>query len=259
MSRFISRIALSNVCRASVPQLARRAVPISRAFSSGLVRAQNTTSQLSEIVKSEHNVALAVENELEPEQEQFLADSGFKVIEGKYESTVELYKTLPSGEEIRVFFDIDEVSDVELGAPEFGAEEGVEDKEQFDEELDQFESTFANVKVFISKPESNDGLFFNLMLQNSEEELFVDYFNYKPDAAKFLEQVKEKGTFLSSTEYQGPQFSNLDESLQLAVENYLEDKGVNEDLADFIFAFSEYKEENTYRDLLANMSKFLAK
>ena len=143
------------------------------------MRGQNITKQLSEIVRSEHKVAEAVDNELEPEQEQFLAQSGFSVVESEYSSNVELHKTLPSGEEVRVFFDIDEVSDIELAAPEFGAEEGIEDKEQFDEELDQYESTFANVKVFISKPESNTGLFFNLMLQNSEEELFVDYFNYK--------------------------------------------------------------------------------
>lgn len=221
------------------------------------MRSQQASSELSKIVQSEYKVAMAVDNELEPEQEKFLAESGFSVAESEYDSNVELRKTLPSGEEIRVFFDIDEVSDVQLGASEFGLEEGAEEKEQFDEELDQFESTFANVKVFVSKPESNDGLFFNLMLQNSEEELFVDYFNYKPDAAKFLAQVKEQGTFLSASEYQGPQFSNLDESLQLAMENYLEEKGINEELADFIFAFSEVKEESAYRHLLGNVSKFL--
>ncbi|GEQ69014.1 hypothetical protein JCM33374_g2684 [Metschnikowia sp. JCM 33374] len=258
MSRFISRVAFTNVCRASLPQLARRAIPMAtRSFSSAIVRGQNSTSQLAQIVKSEYKVAVVVDNELTPEHEQYLAESGFEISESKFDSNVELRKTLPSGEEVRVFFDIDEVSDIELSASEFGAEEGVEEKEQFDEELDQYESTFANVKVFVSKPESNDGLFFNLMLQNSEEELFVDYFNYKPDAAKFLAQIKDQGTFLASTEYQGPQFSNLDESLQLAMENYLEEKGINEQLADFIFAYSEVKEEASYRDLLANVSKFL--
>lgn len=260
MSRILSRAVAANVCRAALPQLARRAILAapSRTFATSIMRGQNITKQLSEIVRSEHKVAEAVDNELEPEQEQFLAQSGFSVVESEYSSNVELHKTLPSGEEVRVFFDIDEVSDIELAAPEFGAEEGIEDKEQFDEELDQYESTFANVKVFISKPESNTGLFFNLMLQNSEEELFVDYFNYKADATKFLAQVKEQGTFLAPSEYQGPQFSNLDESLQIALENYLEEKGINEELADFIFAYSEVKEEASYRSLLGNVSKFLS-
>ncbi|OBA23023.1 mitochondrial glyco protein [Metschnikowia bicuspidata var. bicuspidata NRRL YB-4993] len=255
MSRFISRVAFSGVCRSSLPQLARRAVlPIStRSFSSAVVRHQ----KLADIVKSEYKVAMAVDNELEPEQEKFLEKNGFSVIESEYDSNVELRKTLPSGEEIRVFFDINEVSDVELRAPEFEGEEGAE-AEQFEEELDQFDNTFANVKVLVSKPESNEGIFFNLLLQNSEEDLMVDYFNYKPDVTKFLTQIKEQGTFLAATEYQGPQFSNLDESLQLGMEKYLENKGINEELADFIFAFAEVKEETAYRKLLSNVSKFLS-
>lgn len=256
MSRFFASRSVAAISRLAAPQLARRA-PIllnTRTFASSL-RVANASKELLEVVKSEHKLATSVENELAPDHAEYLTRSGFKVSEVENESNVQLSKTLESGEVLQVFFDIDEVTDVSFGAPEAAEEE--EAGEKFEDELYQYESTFANVKVFVSNPAKNDGLFFNLMLQSSEEEFFVDYFNYKPDASAFIKQVEQDGTFLGKFEYQGPRFSNLDESLQAAVEKYLLDKGVDAELADFIFGFSEVKEENSYRSLLSNVSQYL--
>lgn len=258
MSRaFLSSLRLAS--RAVAPQIAGRtpAILASRAFSSSVVRG-NSVSALLDVVKSEHKVANSIENELSPDHTQYLKDSGFKVVQKEGESNVELSKTLESGEHLRVFFDIDEVTDVTFGSPEDAEAEAAGENEQFEDELYQYDSTFANVKVFVSNEEKNNGLFFNLMLQSSEEDFFVDYFNYKPDAAAFLKQVDDKGAFLGKFEYQGPRFSNLDESLQAAVETYLTAKGINSSLAEFIFGYSEVKEEDSYRSLLSNVSKYLS-
>lgn len=257
MSRIFSARAISHIYRLAVPQIARK-TPLfaSRSFSTSVIRS-NSTKDLLEVVKSEFKLANSVENELAPDHAAYLKESRFEVVQKPAESNVELTKTLESGEVLKVFFDIDEVTDVSFGAPEVPEEEDAGEK--FDDELYQYESTFANVKVFVSNPQNNDGLFFNLMLQSSEEEFFVDYFNYKPDAAAFLKQVDEQGTFLGKFEYQGPRFSNLDESLQATVEKYLQDKGVDADLADFIFGYSEIKEEDSYRDLLSDIAKYLSK
>lgn len=256
MSRFISARTVSAVSRLAVPQLARRAPLIlsARTFATSPVRA-SASKELLEVVRSEHKLATSVENDLAPDHEEYLSASGFKVTQVENESNIQLSKTLESGEVLQVFFDIDEVTDVSFGAPE-EAEEG-DAAEKFEDELYQYESTFANVKVLVSNPATNDGLFFNLMLQSSEEEFFVDYFNYKPDVAAFLKQVEETGSFLGKFEYQGPRFSNLDESLQTSVEQYLLEKSVDANLADFIFGFSEVKEEDSYRSLLSNVSKYL--
>lgn len=251
-----SRAAM-NVARISVPRLSKQ-VPVMRTFASTPIFRKN---QLLDIVKSEAKIASAVDNELPPEHDEYLKKSGFTVSDKEYDSNVQLTKKLASGEEVHVFFDIDEVSDVPL-TPEMGLEEGMEDefedKEQFEDELDQYESTFANVKVFITKPEQNNGLFFNLMLRNSETDFFIDYFNYKPDAAQFLANVRDKAQFLAGSEYQGPQFSNLDESLQLSMEKFLEEKGVDGKMAEFIFAYTELKEEASYRKLLSDVQKYLS-
>lgn len=255
-SRVIRNVAFANARLA--PQLCKRALVAfpARNFSVSAINA-DPLKQLREVVNSEHKLATSVDNELLDELKDFLSKSGFEIIDKQYDSNVEMKRVLPTGEEVRVFFDIDEISDVSVPPSEF--ENEVERREDYEEEFAEYESTFAHVKVFVSKPETNDGLFFNLMLQNSDEEMFVEYFNYKPNASEFLEKARELGTFLRVTEYQGPQFSNLDSALQLAVEDYLQTLGVTSELTDFIFAYSEVKEEDAYRDLLGNVSKFLSK
>lgn len=56
--------------------------------------------------------------------------------------------------------------------------------------------------------------------------------------------------------YHGPPFSNLDEELQESLEAYLESRGVNEELASFISAYSEFKENTEYISWLEKMKKF---
>lgn len=228
--------------------------PVVRTFASTRV-ARNTTSELLEVVNSEYKIATAVENELEPSKAEYLKASEFKTIEKPFGSNVQLFKKLPTGEELRVFFDIDEVSDVCFPNPEL--EQSDVAQENFDNEIEDYESSFANVKVLVSKPNSDDGLFFNLLLQDSEEGFLVDYFNYKSNVTEFLKQVENDGTFLNNFEYQGPRFSNLDDSLQVTMEKYLQEKGIDFELADFVFSYAEVKEENAYRELLGNVSKFL--
>lgn len=202
------------------------------------------------MVKSEYNVAASVDNDLDPTLTEYLENSGLEVKEPKGGANVELYKKLPSGEELRVFFDIDEVTDVEAGAP-------TPEDEEFDQDMLDLVGSFASVKVLISNPEKNNGLFFNLLLQNLEEEFFVDYFNFKNDVSGFLGEVAKTGSFEGNFEYQGPRFSNLDESLQTSVEKYLDDKGVDKDLSNFIYGFSDVREEERYRELLSDVATYL--
>lgn len=261
MSRaFASLRTVAQATRVAAPHMARR-LPIlagpARSFSSSIARGNQSTAALLDVVKSEYKIASSIENELAPDHVQFLKESGFEVIQKPGESNVQLLKTLESGEKLTVFFDIDEVTDVSFGSPEVPEEEDGATEEQLDDELYQYDSTFANVKVLVSNEAKNNGLFFNLMLQSSEEEFFVDYFNYKPDVASFLKQVEDKGVFLGNFEYQGPRFSNLDESLQASVEKYLDTKGIDSSLADFIFGYAEVREEQSYRDLLKDVTSYL--
>lgn len=244
----MSFLALLRVARSALrPQFCARALSLS-------APRYNAAAALLDVVRTEAKIANEVGNGLLKESEDFLASSGFNVAHNTGESTVVMAKKLELGEEVTVFFDIDEITDVAFGAPEVPEAEA----EAAPEEEDFYDPTFANIKVLVANPKSNDGLFFNLMLENSEEEFFVDYFNYKPDAQAFLKEAAE-GTFLKKSEYQGPRFSELDEALQTAVEAYLKQKGVASELADFIYDFSSVKEEESYRKMLGDVSGFLSR
>lgn len=65
------------------------------------------------------------------------------------------------------------------------------------------------------------------------------------------EVVHENQGTLTKTEYQGPDYSELAEDLQQAMETYLDEEcGVNSDLATFVAMYSDYREEHNYVNFL---------
>ena len=238
-----SRLALTSPVRVGLPKY----------YSSST---QSSNKQLKQILKQELEISNSMPNELDGELKDYVSNNGFEIIETEGKSNVQLVKTLETGEIIRVFFDIDEVTDVPLNE-KFGGEgeEGLDGLE-LDDELNSLDSLLCSVKVLIEKPNVNDGLFLNLFLQSSESALLIDSINYKSDAKEFLENSINTSEFLDKVSYQGPRFSELDESVQTGFESYLDSKGINNELADFVIGFSEFKEEKEYRTWLGDLVKF---
>lgn len=206
----------------------------------------NKADKLQEVLSSELKICKAIPNELDSGYQDFLSSSGFKVISKDNFSNVELVKETSNGQIIHVFFDVDEISENPM----------VPEEENFEEEIDQYDSFLSFVKVVIEKPD-NTALFFNLYLQGSDGSFMIDFVSFKQDAKTFLtENIANSGEFVDKFEYQGPKFSDLDESLQVEFEGYLTEQEINEDLADFIVAFSENKEETEYRNWLGKLVSF---
>lgn len=213
--------------------------------------------KLKEVLKSELKISNAIPNELDSSYKDFVDRSGFEILEKEGTSNVQLIKQSDNGETIRIFFDIDEVTDVPMSQV---SEEGVEGEfeEGFEGEAEALDSLLCNIKVLIEKPATNDGLFINLFLQNTENSFMIDFVNHQDDVQSFLQdEILKKGEFVDKFKYQGPRFSDLDESVQTEFENYLAAKGIDDELADFIISYSEYKEENEYRTWLSSLTKFL--
>ncbi|CAL9780383.1 unnamed protein product [Musa acuminata subsp. burmannicoides] len=59
--------------------------------------------------------------------------------------------------------------------------------------------------------------------------------------------------------YQGPEFSDLDENLQKALYKYLEVRGIESSLFDFLHEYMLAKDEREYLTWLKNMKEFVAK
>jgi hypothetical protein len=61
----------------------------------------------------------------------------------------------------------------------------------------------------------------------------------------------------SMGEYNGPDFTTLDERIQTSLTEYLEGFGVNEHLAAFVECMSLDKDQRLYMQWLANLKKFI--
>ncbi|KAI9370138.1 mitochondrial glycoprotein [Aspergillus egyptiacus] len=128
------------------------------------------------------------------------------------------------------------------------------DREMDDVERD-FEPSFpVRVNVTIEKP-GNGALLIQTIAQDGlfqvEE---VSYFN-KPDLAHA--ETAEKDWARQSL-YAGPPFENLDEDLQTYLERYLEERGINSELANMIPDYIQVKEQKEYVRWLENVKNFVS-
>ncbi|KAI9925662.1 hypothetical protein ASPWEDRAFT_41787 [Aspergillus wentii DTO 134E9] len=128
-----------------------------------------------------------------------------------------------------------------------------------DRELDELdrdvEPSFpARVNVTVEKP-GNGALLIQTVAQDGlfqvEE---VSYFS-KPDLAHA--QTAEKDWARQSL-YAGPPFENLDEDLQSYLERYLEERGVNAELANMIPDYIQVKEQKEYVRWLESVKNFIS-
>ncbi|KAI5301853.1 hypothetical protein KEM56_001283, partial [Ascosphaera pollenicola] len=76
----------------------------------------------------------------------------------------------------------------------------------------------------------------------------------KPEFANA--QTAEQGWQRQSL-YTGPPFGNLDEELQVLLERYLDERGIDEGLATFIPDYMEFKEQKEYVRWLKNLRGFV--
>jgi complement component 1 Q subcomponent-binding protein, mitochondrial len=80
----------------------------------------------------------------------------------------------------------------------------------------------------------------------------TEQINYYPKSS-LIAPRSPQDTAESVSLYSGPPFENLDTDLQLMFENYLEERGVNAELANILPHFVEWKEQREYVDWLQSM------
>jgi complement component 1 Q subcomponent-binding protein len=78
------------------------------------------------------------------------------------------------------------------------------------------------------------------------------YTDAKHAEPKTAEQIRERQDM-----YVGPPFGNLDEDLQVLLERYLEERGVNAALAIFVPDYIDMKEQKEYLSWLSNVKNFV--
>jgi complement component 1 Q subcomponent-binding protein, mitochondrial len=83
--------------------------------------------------------------------------------------------------------------------------------------------------------------------------------NVSFDATSNGDHETAQSEFESRRKYNGPPWQQLDEELQLLMERYLEERGINTALALFIPDYAELKEQKEYLSWLKNLKSFVDK
>ncbi|PLB33173.1 MAM33 family protein [Aspergillus candidus] len=124
-----------------------------------------------------------------------------------------------------------------------------------DRDAEDLEPSFpARVNVTIEKP-GNGSLLIQTVAQDGLFQIEeVSYFS-KPDLAHA--QTAEKDWARQSL-YAGPPFENLDEDLQNFLERYMEERGVNAELANMIPDYIQVKEQKEYVRWLESVKNFIS-
>jgi complement component 1 Q subcomponent-binding protein, mitochondrial len=103
-----------------------------------------------------------------------------------------------------------------------------------------------NLLITITKP-GNQALVVRATIRDGV--ITTDQINYVPKAnlaaPKTMDETTESGSL-----YSGPPFENLDTDLQVMFETYLEERGINAELANTLPQFVEWKEQREYVDWL---------
>ncbi|KAI9265918.1 mitochondrial glycoprotein [Sporodiniella umbellata] len=259
MASRIFRASLCNAARSSITRnvFAAKAMPrvtpafqAARSFSTTFVR-MGTGSDSDLFHKLDEELQYEKSSdEGEPEFIQtFLEASSFKLDDKAGIDEVSLSRTF-GNEKIRVLFSISDINNT----PEdsfLSEDDMIESEDNEDEEAVSFP---VRASVTIEK-EGQGAMTVDTVSQDGE--IAIESVMYYKDNKLASDQSAESDWQRRGL-YIGPQFAELDENLQQLYVNYLEERGIDSALANFLPDYVEYKEQKEYVNWLENMKKFVS-
>lgn len=246
---------LRDQCRTFRPQVS--------AFSTSLLRraASGVDSELSAKLSSEISFEAEMkENEPQPASiKDFLDNSPFEIQDTPGAQNVVLTRTY-NNEKITVTFSIADIANMENEMFDedsaLGDEEGARSQEN--EEIDDADTgnepnVTCRLNIVVEKP-GKGALNIDAMAQDASiivENMY--YYNDPAIAHAANPEAEHKGRDI----YPGPPFGTLDEDLQLLMETYLDERGINSTLAVFVPDYMDVKEQREYLAWLNNVKGFV--
>ncbi|KAI7777561.1 hypothetical protein LA080_003396 [Diaporthe eres] len=246
---------LRDQCRTLRPQVS--------AFSTSLLRraASGVDSELSAKLSSEISFEAEMkENEPQPVSiKDFLDNSPFEIQDTPGAQNVVLTRTYKN-EKITVTFSIADIANMENEMFDedsaLGDEEGARSQEN--EEVDDADTgnepnVTCRLNIVVEKP-GKGAVNIDAIAQDASiivENLY--YYNDPAIAHAASPEAEHKGRDI----YPGPPFGTLDEDLQLMMESYLDERGINSTLAVFVPDYMDVKEQREYLAWLNNVKGFV--
>ncbi|CAI7672128.1 unnamed protein product [Penicillium bialowiezense] len=267
ISRSIATSALRPALPKATPQPWKQATkPIYAAFStSSIFKAPAAEGDIDLLAKLEDELKHEKTSdipEFKEQQEiiQEIVKAGewqVKDVEGEQE--VVLSKKF-GNEKVSVSFtvaDIQNISEQEdFDEASLSDEMGYQNKDGLEngEEADHPEPSFpARVNVTIEKP-SNGAVLIQAVVQDGVFQIEEVSHFAKAELAQALTAEKD---WTRQSLYAGPPFENLDEDLQSLWERYIEERGINAELATMIPDYISVKEQKEYLRWLENVKNFI--
>lgn len=231
-------------------QFLRISVPRVANFSTSLYRKNESQVQLHEVLSNELKFEDADAFGLDESFKTYLSDNKIEIINTDGKVLAELVKTTAT-EKIHIYFDVLRISQTSFQLKQM--QEQIESSEYLDDEI----SDMANADVNVVIVKNNKATGFDLSLSLIDSSFSIAAITNFANAEIALSDSPESAA-QRDLKYSGPEFTNLAEELQEALNEYLHSRGINNSLAEFILAYSGVKENNEYLDWLENLKNFTA-
>ncbi|KZT24864.1 mitochondrial glyco protein [Neolentinus lepideus HHB14362 ss-1] len=253
-SRVSARTAVASSCRSRLLLTAatRLAAPSTRAFS---VSARSLGEAASDVALSQKlQEELKYEQEVAAQEEPeflttFKSQNIWQIEDVAGNDEVTLTRKF-GNETIRLVFSIADIQSPQEN--EFDEQE--EEGESEDSEDAAVNSYPLRCSFSITKSAGPGALNIDAMCQDGT--FIVDNLSFYSDT-KIGTELTAEMDWKRRGLYIGPQFETLDVAVQEAFEQFLQERGINENLALFIPEYAEHKEQKEYVKWLENVKSFV--
>ncbi|KAI9473667.1 MAG: mitochondrial glycoprotein [Benjaminiella poitrasii] len=250
-------IARPNLLKSIAAPTVNRRMPTvafnaTRSFSAAIPRMTNCAADADLVHKLDEEIEYekSTEEANQPEfVKEFLDANPFKIEDKPGVDEVILSRTF-GNEKIRVLFSISDINNA--ASDEFSAVDDMGAAE--DEDSEEAVPFLVRASITIEK-ENQGAVTIDTVAENGK--IAIESIMHYKDAKLANEQSAE-ADWQRRGLYIGPQFAELDEGLQSNFERYLEERGINTALANFLPDYVEYKEQKEYIQWLQNMKNFIS-
>ncbi|KAF1980946.1 translation repressor/antiviral protein Ski3 [Aulographum hederae CBS 113979] len=142
---------------------------------------------------------------------------------------------------------------IKVGQQENGMTE--EEEDELAREEEEQASFPVRLSITVVKPSSKSAGSLAVDAIAQDGEIIIENMYHYPDAALADPQTAEED-WKRKIMYTGPPFGNLDEDLQVLMERFLEERGINTELAVWVPEFVDKKEASEYRGWLGRVKGF---
>ncbi|KAJ4292946.1 Mitochondrial acidic protein mam33 [Collariella sp. IMI 366227] len=248
------------------------------AFSTSLFRAQDAPGEVDEELSAKLASEIQFEKDVKENEplpasiKDFLENGPFTLEDVPGKEDVVLTRTYGS-EKITVTFSIsdlhnyepdmmedqameDELDDIENGRDSQSRGGAADLAQEANEDMEAGSDDAAipcRLNVVIEKP--NQGAL-NIEALAQDGAIVLENLYYYKDP-KMAHSTDAAAVHAAQDAYPGPPFGSLDEDLQIMMERYLEERGINQSLAVFVPDYMDVKEQKEYMGWLKNVKGFI--